>query len=118
MGKPDQFKASDFITAIPGSGGIITTIAQRVGCTWHTAKRYISNYPTIAQAYADEFEGILDMTEVKLIEAIKGGDMGAIKYMLSTRGKGRGYVERHELTGEGGGPVQLKYTGNVKPDQF
>jgi len=35
------FLLKQFIDAIPGSGGIITTIAKRVGCSWNTAKNIL-----------------------------------------------------------------------------
>jgi len=38
----DHYKASQFIAAIPGSAGIISIIARRVGCDWNTAKKYVT----------------------------------------------------------------------------
>ena len=105
MAGANQYKAQEFIDAIPGTGGIISLIARRVGCAWHTAKKYIDLYPTVRAAYDDECESILDLAEGKLIEAVKGGDMSAIKYILSTKGKKRGFVERQEVTGADGAPV-------------
>jgi hypothetical protein len=97
MGKPEQFTAQQFIDVIPGTAGIITAIAKRVGCSWTTARLYIERYPTIKRAYQDECESVLDLAESKLIAAIKDGDLSAVKYMLSTKGKGRGFVERAEI---------------------
>lgn len=96
MANKDQFTAKQFIEAIPGTGGIVSAIAKKVGCTWHTAKKYIDKHPTIKQAYEDECEAVLDMTETQAIKAIKKGDGPMIRYMLSTKGKHRGYVERVE----------------------
>jgi len=39
----------------------------------------------------------------------------AIKFVLVTLGKDRGYAERTEVTGAEGGAVVVKYTGNVDP---
>ena len=97
-----------FLKAIPKSGGIIATIAKKVGCDWHTAKNYIYSHPTVKQAYDDECEAILDLAETKLYEAVQNGDAQMIKYILGTKGKRRGYVERTEVTGEDGGPIKLK----------
>ena len=98
MGRRNQYSAADFIKAIPGSGGIISTIAKRVGCNWQTAKLHIETMPTVAAAYADECETVLDMAESVLLKNIKEGDSADAKWYLSRKGKGRGYVERTEST--------------------
>jgi hypothetical protein len=118
MGNKPQFTAQQFIDAIPGTGGIITAIARKAGCTWHTAKNYIESHPSVKMAYDAECEGILDLAEVKLIEAIKSGDFPAIKYILSTKGKTRGYVERQEVTGVEDKPITVKVIRGVSIDDL
>jgi len=54
MAGKNQYKVQDFINAIPGTGGVIDTIARRVGCDWHTAKKYIEKHPTVKRAYENE----------------------------------------------------------------
>ena len=103
----NQFKAEDFIKAISGTGGIISAIARKMGCDWHTAKRYIARHPTIRAAYDDECESVLDLAEAKTIELLKEKDGPMLRYYLSTKGKHRGYVGRQEMTGSDGGPVEI-----------
>ena len=91
------FTAEQFLAAIPGSAGIVTTIAKRVGCSWNTAKKYIQKYATVNRAWLDEKEKILDLAETKLIEQISDGEMWAVKYYLATQGKKRGYTEKQEI---------------------
>ena len=95
MGKP-LYTAQQFLEALPGTGGIVTAIARKVGCDWSTAKKYIDNYATVQRAYQDECESILDLAEAKVISAIKDGDSQMIRYYLSTKGKRRGYSEKVE----------------------
>lgn len=102
------YTAQQFIDAIPGTGGIIRSIANKVGCAWHTAKKWIVSKPTVQQAYQDERNKVLDEAEIAVIEAIRARDMGTVRWYLSTVGKDRGYVERRETTGKGGAPIEHK----------
>lgn len=108
MSKPDQFTAQQFIDQIPGSSGIISTIAKRVGCSWLVARKYIDNYPTIKAAFEAERESLLDIAEsvvannIKL--ALKQQQAGAgladsqdAKWVLSRLGKHRGYSDKQEV---------------------
>ena len=99
------YTTKQFIDAIPGSGGIITAIARRIGCDWHTAKKYITIHSTVAQAYEAECESVLDLAETSLIKSVREREAWAVKYLLATKGKGRGYTERQEITGADGGPM-------------
>jgi hypothetical protein len=106
----DHYTAEQFINAIPGTGGIISAIARKAECDWHTAKKYCTEYATVKRVYDAEKEGVLDLAEAKLIEAIKDGDLPAIKFYLTTQGKDRGYTERHQMehTGKDGGEIIFK----------
>uniref|UniRef100_A0A6M3KWU9 Terminase n=1 Tax=viral metagenome TaxID=1070528 RepID=A0A6M3KWU9_9ZZZZ len=99
MAGASQYRASDFIDAIPGSGGIISVIAKRVGCAWHTAKKYIDSYATVRAAYDDECQGILDLAESTVIRSIKEGGAADARWYLTMKGRGRGYAptQRQEL---------------------
>ena len=87
MAGVNQYRASDFIKAIPGTGGIVATIAKRVGCDWHTAKKYITDYPTVQQAYQDECESVNDMVVGTILQAIKDGDVASAKWWASRKRK-------------------------------
>lgn len=100
-----RYTAQQFLDAIPGSAGIMSTIAARVGCDWDTAKKRIMNNPALKKAYDNETEKVTDSAEAALIGSIQAKEPWAVKYYLSTKGKHRGYVERQEVTGADGGPV-------------
>ena len=81
------FGAQVFIDNMPGTGGIVATLARRVGCDWHTAKKYIDEYPTVRQAYDDECETVCDVAESTLIQSIKDGDVSSAKWWLTKKRK-------------------------------
>lgn len=90
------------LAAIQDSAGIVTTIASKIGCDWHTARKLVDQWPETREAYQDEREKILDMSETTLLKAIKTGDVGSAKWMLSTQGRDRGYSTTPQIDdGEG-----------------
>ena len=107
-----KYTAQQFIDAIPNSAGIITTIATRVGCKWHTAKVYITKYPTIAKAYADECERVKDRAEAVILKAINAEDVQTAKWYLMLKAKDRGYVQRQEVSGPGGEALKIEYVND------
>ena len=108
MAAKQLFSAAQFIAAIPGTGGIKTAIARRVGCTRGTVDVCLKRWATVRRAWEDECESVIDLAEVKTIEAIRDGDGQMIRCYLSTKGKHRGYTERHEMTGPEGGAIPIR----------
>ncbi len=102
MAKTNGFTAEQFIKAIPGTGGVITTIAQRVGCAWNTAKKYITDYPTIAQAYQNESERITDAARSVIIsDIVKKKRVETAKWWLLHKAKDE-FASRQEVVGKDG----------------
>ena len=58
--------------------------------TWRDA------FPLLNEKMTDVEEGLLDLSESKLLDAIRKGNLTAIIFHLKTKGKDRGYVERTE----------------------
>jgi len=109
-----NYTAQQFISAIPGSGGIKTTIAKRVGCAWHTVDKYVREYPTVAKAYADECEKVLDAAESVIVgDIVDGKEVQTAKWYLTMKGHGRGYQQKqsHEITGQDGEPLVVRVRG-------
>ena len=103
-----SYTAKKFLNAVPGSGGFITTIAERVGCTRQTVYSAMDRYPTVKQAVMDEKDSIKDMVEGQLLKQIRDGNTTAAIFYLKTQAKDRGYIERQELTGADGDSVNIK----------
>jgi hypothetical protein len=110
-----RYTLEDVTAAIDGSSGIVSHVAKRLKCDWTTAKRYIENWASTRHQFHAELQRILDTAEEKLFVKVKAGNLIAIKYILSTKGKVRGYTERRELTGPEGEPIAAKF---VAPERF
>lgn len=108
MSGKNGYKAEQFIKAIPGSGGIVSTIAKRVGCDWQTADKYIKEFATVQLVYQAEKETIKDMAEGTVVANIKLAmlaqrtdqeqqDTGDAKWYLSKMAKDRGYGDKIDV---------------------
>ena len=104
-GKP-RYTAQQFIAAIPGTGGVVTTLAQRVGCNWHTAKKAVTERPTVAEAWEAERNKITDVARHNILKAIQSGDLQMSKWWLQVMDDEFVPREKREHTGKDGGPVQ------------
>ena len=102
-----KYTNEQFAAAIRGSGGIIATIAGRVGCDWHTAEKRIRTSPTLAWLYEDEASKIDDLAESVVIKAMQEGDTNVAKWWLERRRRAK-FATRveTEVSGPDGGPVE------------
>lgn len=103
MGRKRILKKKELLENIKDSYGIISTIAARLHCDWHTVDETIKLYPECIKALEDEKESVLDFTEGKAIERIKDGDGAMIRFMLATKGKKRGYTYEDKLEDDDAG---------------
>ena len=92
------------------SKGLLTLAAKKAGVSYSTVNRYANEFPSVREAVEEAKESMLDYTEGKLFEQIKNGNIASIIFYLKTQGKKRGYIERHEHTGEGGLPIKTEIT--------
>lgn len=111
-----QYTAQQFIDAIPGTGGIVSAIARKVGCEWETVQAWLDKAPTVRRVYDAECEAMLDLAESVLLKNIKDGDTADAKWYLTKKGKRRGYGENLELTGKDGGPITFRVVYERKRD--
>ena len=103
-----KFTPEDIIGALEQSRGLIAPAARALGCSRATIRSYIDEYAEVAQAKLDQREAVTDMAENSLYEAIRRGEAWAVCFYLKCLAKDRGYVERAEVSGAGGGPVKIK----------
>ena len=96
---PERFTVPQVVLALAQARGKIAVAARTLGCTRQTIYDYKARHPEIGVALEDAEELQLDMTELKLFQAIEKGEAWAICFYLKTKGRARGYVERHEVSG-------------------
>lgn len=95
--RPSRFTKKKLLEAIEGSGGYITVIAKRLGCSVRHVHRLVEKYGDAADELIEaERCAQLDFAEGKLQRAIRNDNMTAIIFYLKTQGRHRGYVERAE----------------------
>lgn len=100
--KKPQFSADEVIAALEKHRGLVYLAAKELNAGLRTVYDYSTRYPAVRDAIRNLKEHRLDYTEGKLYDAIERGELPAIFFHLKTQGKGRGYVERQELTGAEG----------------
>lgn len=87
---------------------IVSTACKMVGISRNTHYRWMkedAEYSTEVLALENV---ILDFAESHLHLQIKEGSVPATIFLLKTRGKKRGYVERQEVTGAEGEPMSFE----------
>ena len=89
--------------------------ADALGCVPQTVYNHIAKYPTVKAVFEDEGGRVLDVGEMKLYEHVLNGDAWAVCFLLKTKGKHRGYVERTEHTGEDGKEFVIRVVYDAPP---
>ena len=102
-----------FIIAYRENFGNITISCQACGISRTMYQNWMKNDPefrkTLAEIEPEEI--MLDWGEHKLMERITKGDTLATMFLLKTKGKRRGYIEKQEIAHEG--DVVKQITVNV-----
>lgn len=104
-------KKASVMEALQKNFGLMTQAAIALGFGNDRMKLYRLVKKLKLEDFVQECrERSVDVSEGKLIEKINGGDTTAIIFHLKTLGKKRGFVERQELVGEDGGPINVSIT--------
>jgi len=106
-----RYTAQQVVGALTRAKGIKAAAAKYLGCDRTTVEHYCKRYAACRDAVAQERASFIDLAEGKLYESVASGDLSAVKFVLTTIGKDRGYVEtvRNEHTGADGGPLRVTF---------
>lgn len=92
-----KYTAKQVIKAVKDSHGILTAVAERLGCNRTTVYDYAKRYLSVQKAIDEERDVIIDKAEDTLFKkAIQDEDTTSLIFLLKTVGKRRGYIERQE----------------------
>ena len=108
MPRQQRFTNDQVAEALRSAAGIRNAAATLLDCSPSTVKRYVDRSETLARIESEIVERNLDLAETRLLDAINDGNLTAVMFYLKTKGKHRGYSERHQLEGKDGGPVEVK----------
>ena len=105
-----KFTAEQMIDAIREAEGNLSDAARLLHCTRQTVHNYVNRYSTVEQAYEEENEKFIDEAQGQLRKHVKRGSLPAVMFVLKTKGKSRGYVERQEV--EQSGKLEIEYVND------
>ena len=86
-------------TALEKANGRIFLAAKSLEVSGETVRKYLKRWPDLQTLIEDCRGRSLDVAETALDRAVIAGEAWAVRYLLSTQGKARGYVEKFETSG-------------------
>lgn len=104
------------IEALRASGGVVTLAADKCGVVRQTMAKWIANNKSLRAACDEITEEMVDIAEAQMIGLVRAGDRESVKFFLRCKGKGRGWNDRIEVVGKGGGPIETESTTTHKID--
>ena len=96
------------ITALKNNAGLVAVSAKKLNITPQAIYKRAKAEPKIQRTLETCRAEVIDLAEGKLFEAVKEAKPWAICFILKCLAKERGYVERQEIAGASGGPIEIK----------
>ena len=90
-----------FLSAIKGSFGNQSTIAQRLGVERSAVGEYIKRYPELRQKLEEEDKASVDFVASKALKRIQEGSDRLIGFWLERKGKNMGFAQKTEIENTG-----------------
>jgi hypothetical protein len=106
MAGRQRYSLVEVSAALKSCNGLLFLAAAKLGCTPQTMSLYLRRYARLRREVNERRGRRVDLGEAALDNAVLRGEAWAVQFLLRTQGKDRDYVERQELTGQDGGPLQ------------
>lgn len=90
-GSKPQYTREQVLEAVRKATGNLSVAAKILKCSRQTVYNASKRWKTVAAEIAQQRATIVDLAEQRLIDKVNEGQWPAIKYVLSTLGKTRGY---------------------------
>ena len=90
-------KKAAMVEALTKALGVVKMACESVGISRQTHYNWLKEDPAYKAACDNLPEVVLDFAEHHLHKLISQGNPAATIFLLKTKGKGRGYVERQEI---------------------
>lgn len=106
----------ELIAALESCGGNQSRAAEALGVNRAAVCQQLKRFPELRTILEQSVERRVDTIEDKLYSLCLEGDTRAITLFLKAKGKARGYVDRQEISGSDGEPVQWVIVDGRKAD--
>jgi len=97
MNKQNSTLKKAMLEALEKSLGVVTTACKQVGIDRGTHYNWLKNDEEYKEQVKNLENVVLDFAESQLHKQILDGNTTATIFLLKTKGKSRGYIERQEI---------------------
>jgi hypothetical protein len=101
MARPRKYSDEQLVAALEKSKGVVYHAAKMLGCEADTFYYRAGRCPDVKAAMRNERSEFVDLGESQLYKAVAAGEPWAVRLVVTTLGKDRGYVERTEVEQSG-----------------
>jgi hypothetical protein len=77
--------------------GNLSEIARAYGLTYNAVHKRVKGDPDLTAAMQESRDSLVDHAQAKLREAVREGSAWAVKFVLETWGKSRGFTKQLEV---------------------
>jgi len=104
-----QLKKEQFLVELENTMGIVSQAAKRCGIDRTTPYRWVKEDSEFSDNVDEIQNVVLDFAESKLYELVDEKHPTAIIFLLKTKGRNRGYIERHEMDVDGSMSLSVEF---------